>query len=298
MLTRRFALASAAAISASALASSWAFGQSAAGPGRPPGSAGADDDPALLAAIESPLRSEANRARDRWRHPLQTLAFWGVAPGLTVIDIAPGGGYWTEILAPYLAQGGGRYLAGLPAASTPDLSDEAKRQRAAFEARFSDAARYGSIAYTDFTPRGGLVASPGSADFVLLSRGFHDLMWTPGAVETALASFYVALAPGGLFGVEQHRADPRAMVADARDGYVAEGVVIAAAEKAGFKLQDRSEINANPKDSKDHPFGVWTLPPTRRSAPPGQPPNPGFDHTRYDTIGESDRMTLRFAKPA
>jgi predicted methyltransferase len=97
--------------------------------------------------------------------------------------------------------------------------------------------------------------------------------------------------------VEEHRADPRAMITDARDGYVSEAFVIAAAAKAGFTLQDRSEINANPKDSKDHPFGVWTLPPTRRSAPEGQPPNPAFDHAKYDMIGESDRMTLRFAKP-
>ncbi len=113
-----------------------------------------------------------------------------------------------------------------------------------------------------------------------------------------LADSYAALKPGGVLAVEEHRADPRAMVKDARDGYVSEAFVIAAAEKAGFRLDARSEINANPKDPKDHPFGVWTLPPTLQSAPNGQPPDPAFDSARFKAIGESDRMTLRFRKPA
>jgi predicted methyltransferase len=111
-----------------------------------------------------------------------------------------------------------------------------------------------------------------------------------------MSSFYSALAPGGVLAVEEHRADPRPMVQDARDGYVSEAFVIAAAAKAGFTLAARSDINANPRDSKDHPFGVWTLPPTRKSSASG-PPDPNFDHTRYDAVGESDRMTLRFVKP-
>jgi predicted methyltransferase len=122
-------------------------------------------------------------------------------------------------------------------------------------------------------------------------------MWTPGAVDRDLASFAAALKPGGVLAVEEHRADPRPMIAEARDGYVSEAFVIDAAQKAGLVFDAKSDVNANPKDGKNHPFGVWTLPPTRRSAPSGQPADPAFDHARYDAIGESDRMTLRFRKP-
>jgi len=109
---------------------------------------------------------------------------------------------------------------------------------------------------------------------------------------------YSVLKPGGILAVEEHRADPRPQIGDARDGYVATANIVAMAKKAGFVLEASSEINANPKDTKDHPFGVWTLPPTRQSAPDGKPDNPAFDHAKYDAIGESDRMTLRFRKPA
>jgi predicted methyltransferase len=115
--------------------------------------------------------------------------------------------------------------------------------------------------------------------------------------EKSMADFFAALKPGGILAFEEHRADPRPMVKDATDGYVSTAYVIALAEHAGFRLDAQSEVNANPKDTKDHPFGVWTLPPSRQSAPSGQPPNPAFDHTKYDAIGESDRMTLRFRKP-
>jgi predicted methyltransferase len=297
MISRRSALAAATAVAASSLAGR-VLAQSAAplsapraAPPLPPPAM--DDDPALVAAINGPQRSAANKARDGWRHPLQSLDFWGLAPGLTVIDIDPGGGYWTEILAPYLSQGGGHYLAGLP---DPSPSDPGHDARAAFAAKFGDAAVYGPIGYVSFSAETGLTAPPGSADMVILSRNIHNLMWVPGALDRALADISTVLRLGGVLAVEEHRADPRAMIADARDGYVAEDFVIAAAAKAGLTLQARSEINANPKDSKDHPFGVWTLPPTRRSAPEGQPPNPAFDHARFDMIGESDRMTLRFGK--
>jgi predicted methyltransferase len=293
MISRRSALIAATVLVAAPALVGRAFAQA---PRRAPPPA-FDDDPALIAAVDGPQRSAANKARDGYRHPLQSLDFWGLAPGLTVIEIEPGGGYWTEILAPYLLQGGGRYLAGLPDPADPDLSDAARKGRDAFLARYADQAIYGPVGTVAYGVKTGLVAPPGSADMIMISRNVHNLMWVPGALDRAMADFYAVLAPGGVLAVEEHRADPRAMIADARDGYVSEDFVIAAAAKAGFTLADRSEINANPKDSKDHPFGVWTLPPTRRSAPEGQPPNPAFDHTKYDTIGESDRMTLRFVKP-
>jgi predicted methyltransferase len=131
---------------------------------------------------------------------------------------------------------------------------------------------------------------------VLTARNIHDWMTTPGMPQKAFADFYAALKPGGILAVEEHRSDPRPMLRDASDGYMATATIVKLAKDAGFTLDGQSEINANPKDTKDHPFGVWTLPPTRRSAPNGQPANPAFDHTKYDAIGESDRMTLRFRK--
>jgi predicted methyltransferase len=280
MITRRVALAAGLLLSAGP-----AFPALVQAQDGPPSSSPTDDDPALAAAVAGPLRSAGNRARDHWRHPLQSLAFWGAAPGLTIIDVDPGGGYWTEILAPYLAQGGGHYLAGLP--------DSARDK---FAAKSAGQPGFGQLGFATFGNAEGLVAPAQAVDLIITSRNIHNMMWA-GGLERAMTSFYAALRPGGTLGIEEHRADPRAMIADARDGYVAEDVVIAAATKAGFALQARSEINANPKDSKDHPFGVWTLPPVRRSAPEGQPPDPTFDHAKYDAIGESDRMTLRFGKP-
>jgi predicted methyltransferase len=131
---------------------------------------------------------------------------------------------------------------------------------------------------------------------VITARNIHDWMWTPGRLDKALADFHAALKAGGLLGVEEHRADPRKMVAEARDGYVETAWLTNAVTKAGFHLEAASEINANPKDTKDHPFGVWTLPPTRRSHEKDQPTSSGFDAAKYDAIGESDRMTLRFRK--
>ena len=256
------------------------------------------EDQALLGIINGPLRAPANVARDTWRHPLESLTFWGLQPGLTVLEIDPAGGYWTEILAPYAARTGGHYIAaGLPSAD-PTASEGARKARAAFEAKVADHGVYGTITYADFSAAAGLTAPSASVDLILTARNIHDWMWTPGAVDRDFASFAEALKPGGVLAVEEHRADPRPMIGDAHDGYVSEAFVIAAAKRAGLILEARSDVNANPRDGKDHPFGVWTLPPTRRSAPSGQPANPSFDHARYDAIGESDRMTLRFRKPA
>ncbi|HQT53187.1 MAG TPA: methyltransferase, partial [Phenylobacterium sp.] len=136
-----------------------------------------------------------------------------------------------------------------------------------------------------------------SADMVITARNIHNWLWQPPMLDKAMADFYAVLKPGGVLAVEEHRSDPRPQNADARDGYVSTANVVAAAEKAGFKLAASSEVNANPKDTKDHPFGVWTLPPVRRNTQGDKPADPAFDRAKYDAIGESDRMTLRFVKP-
>lgn len=243
-------------------------------------------DTALAAAVQSPDRSPKNVARDPYRHPLESLTFWGLRPGQTILEIWPSAGYWTEILAPYAKATGGKYIAAVPSASRP-LPD-----------KFSNQALYGVVVTTVFNDKSGPMIAPGTADFLLTARNIHDWMPTPGMPEKAFADFYTALKPGGILAVEQHRADPRPMVKNASDGYMSTAYVIKLAQDAGFRLEAQSEINANPKDTKDYPFGVWTLPPTRQSAPDGQPDNPAFDHAKYDAIGESDRMTLRFRKPA
>ena len=254
-------------------------------------------DAALAAAVASPDRSPKATARDAARHPVESLAFWGLKPGAAVIEISPGEGYWTEILAPYAKATGGRYVAGLPDLDDPKTPENYRKARASFEARFADQAKYGKVEAASFGPNSKALGAPASADMVLTARNIHNWMWTPGFLDKAMGDFYAVLKPGGVLAVEEHRADPRPQVAEARDGYVATSTVVEAAKKAGFRLDASTEINANPKDTKDHPFGVWTLPPTRMSAARGQPADSGFDRAKYDAIGESDRMTLRFRKP-
>jgi predicted methyltransferase len=248
------------------------------------------DDPkvessGLKEVVTGPARTSAETARDPYRHPYDALSFWGVKPGDTIVEIWPGGGYWTEMLAPYAKATGGTYIAALTS-----------RTRGLPE-RFANKSVYGEIGTTVFDKSSGPLVPAGTADFILTARNIHDWVGTPGMPEKAFRDFYAALKPGGILAVEQHRADPRPMKPDGSDGYLSTAYVVKLATDAGFRLEAQSEINANPKDTKDHPFGVWTLPPTRRSAPSGQPANPNFDHTKYDAIGESDRMTLRFMKP-
>jgi predicted methyltransferase len=201
------------------------------------------------------------------------------------VEIWPSGGYWTEILAPYAKATGGTYVAAVASTAHP------------LAARFQDRVLYGAIVTTVFNEKSGPLVAPGTADLVLTARNIHDWLGTPGFPQKAFADFYAALKPGGILAVEEHRSDPRPMQKDAGDGYMSTAAVEKLARDAGFQRDGQSEINANPKDTKDHPFGVWTLPPTRQSAPEGQPANPAFDHAKYDAIGESDRMTLRFRKP-
>ncbi len=254
------------------------------------------DDKALYTVVHGEWRSDEAKARDRYRHPIESLTFWGLKPKPTVIEVSPGSGYWTEILAPYAKATGGTYIAGVADLANPALSEGARKGRANFEAKYADKAVFGDIAYVGFGPKSAPLGPAGSADLVITARNVHN--WLGGGMlDKVLADFFAVLKPGGMLGVEDHRADPLPQAEGAPTGYMSTAFVVAAAEKAGFKLAARSEINANPKDDKDHPFGVWTLPPVRQSAPRGQPADPNFDHAPFDSVGESDRMTLRFVKP-
>jgi len=244
-------------------------------------------DAKLTAAIAASSRAPENSARDGARHPGASLAFWGLKPSQTVVEISPGGGYWSEILAPYAKATGGHYIAA--------MGKEGQK----LPAKFADKAVYGDIHYTVFSKESGPLAAADSADLVLTARNIHNWIWTSGMADKAMKDFYAVLKPGGILAIEEHRADPRPETDNAKSGYVSTQHVIDLATKAGFKLDAKSEINANPRDTKDHPFGVWTLPPSRQSSEGKDKPSPaGFDRAKYDAIGESDRMTLRFRKPS
>ncbi len=254
-------------------------------------------DAKLKAAVASSDRGADNKARDGARNPEATLTFWGLKAKQTVIEVSPGGGYWTEILAPYAKATGGTYVAGVTDVDNPRTSEAAKKSLETFKAKYADATRFGTIGYAGFGVASKPLGAPNSADLVMTSRNIHNFTYQPGMLDKSMNDFFAVLKPGGVLGVEEHRADPRPELPGISDGYMSKATVVAAAEKAGFKLAASSEVNANPKDTKDHPFGVWTLAPVKRSAPAGQPANPTFDRTKYDAIGESDRMTLRFVKP-
>ncbi len=248
----------------------------------------------LAGAVAGGWRRPEDRARDRWRHPVESLAFWGVKPGATVVEVWPGAGWYTDILAPFLAATGGTLYA---AELRPDNA-AAKAVQEAFEHRLAaNPGLYGQVHFTTFDATSGPIAPAGSADVVLFLRNLHDWM-RGGFADKAFHDAFAALKPGGILGVEEHRA-PAGGAQDvlATNGYVQEAYVRQMAKDAGFVFDKASDINANPRDTHDHPFGVWTLPPTRRSAPLGKPPNPFFNHGPFDAVGESDRMTLRFRKP-
>lgn len=218
------------------------------------------EDAALQAAVASTTRPEGDRARDAFRHPYESLTFWGLTPGATIVEIAPGqAGWWRHILEPYAAATGGRYVAVN-------------------------------------NPAEGMGVEDGTADFILAARMIHN--WARGGVvDSNFALFAKALKSGGVLAVEQHRSAEGLNAAQtASTGYVPESYVIQAAQRAGLVLEARSELNANPADDHDHPFGVWTLKPTRTSEGDGRTLTPA-ERAEYDAIGESDRMTLRFRKP-
>jgi predicted methyltransferase len=232
-------------------------------------------------------RSQENKARDQFRNPLKTLTFFGIRSDMTVVEVYPGRGWYTEILAPYLKGSGTYYAAEHPG----DPSYEAvQRSLEAFDQKMKAMPElYGEVQRTKLT-KDGDIAPPDSADLVVTFRNVHSWMGS-GTENEAFAAMFRALKPGGVLGLVQHRADPK-VPQDPRagSGYVNEDYVIELAKKAGFELAKKSEINANPKDTKDYPKGVWTLPPSLRLG--------DEDRAKYLEIGESDRMTLKFMKPA
>jgi predicted methyltransferase len=249
----------------------------------------AQADP-LAAAIAGSWRKPENSARDVYRHPAQTLAFFGLKPDQTVIEITPGGGWYAEILAPYL-KGHGQYIgavvdpASVPEGRGRDYQQGAKDGLAKLFA--AAPAQFDKATLVDYNPTAPQFGAAGSADLVLTFRNVHNWRMSKQA-EGMFKGFFDVLKSGGVLGVVEHRA--KADVGDDdRSGYVGEAQVIALAEAAGFKLDGKSEINANPKDTKDHPNGVWMLPPGNR--------HDAEDAAKYQAIGESDRMTLRFVKP-
>jgi predicted methyltransferase len=261
--------------------------------GEAPEHAAAAPDPASLleAAISGADRTTDERSRDAWRRPRETLEFFGIEPSMTVVEAWPGGGWYTKIIAPYLLAGGGAYYA---AHVDPLASERAAAAVERFKTAFADKSLFGDIHITVLG--GGDIAPENSADAVLTFRNIHNWM-NSGAAEKNFEDFYRALKPGGILGVVEHRANEASDEKDGSTGYVKESTVKALAAAAGFEFVGASEVNANPADTKDHPFGVWTLPPVRRSsASPGQE-DQSFDRSKYDAIGESDRMTLKFVKP-
>jgi len=242
----------------------------------------------LQSLIAGDHRSEANIARNSARHPIETLEFFGLRPDMTVIEILPSTGWYAEIIAPYLRDNGKYYAAHFsPNASAAYMP----RILGMFEEKISNAPElYGRVTVRHLNPPHEVViAPPESADMALTFRNVHNWIMA-GQEHEFFASFYAALKPGGILGVVEHRAPPgSSMEFMQTSGYVTEAYVKEVAAAAGFEFVESSEINANPKDSKDYAEGVWTLPPTYQMGEQ--------DRARYTEIGESDRMTLKFIKP-
>lgn len=246
----------------------------------PPGQA------TFSALLRAPHRTPRNVARDGARHPDGVLAFFGVRPDSRVVEILPGSaGYYLEILAPFLRDRGQYIAANRDATAPPAYLADHQRLLDRLKA---EPAVYNKVVVTRFNADQHPIAPEGSADFVLTFRNLHNWM-ERNELEASLRAFHRALKPGGVLGVVDHRGrTDRSQQAQMKDGYVREDVAIALIEKGGFRLAGRSDVNNNPRDTKDHPEGVWTLPPTFRLK--------DKDRARYEAIGESDRFTLKFVK--
>lgn len=246
------------------------------------------DKDSIQQAITGSHRIPDNKARDQFRHPGETLEFFSVNDDMTVVEIWPGGGWYTEILAPLLKERGKLYATHFAADSSVAYFQNSLQQ---FKQKISSEPEiYGAVILTELQPPEKLAIAPaGTVDTVLTFRNVHNWM-NSGQAKTVFKAMYTALKPGGILGVVEHR-NPAGYKQDmlAKSGYVTEEYVIALARSAGFKLVDRSEINANANDNADHPEGVWTLPPSLRLK--------AIDREKYQAIGESDRMTLKFIKP-
>jgi predicted methyltransferase len=252
----------------------------------PPTSASDFTASQLDAVLAGSWRSAPNKARDVYRHPKATLQFFGLQPDQTVIEITPGSGWYSEILAPLLRDNG-HYIAAVASSN----GSEDQQNSAALRTKFSaDATEYGKASIVTFNPKAPVFGKPGSADMVLTFRNVHN--WAvAGTAPAMFKAFYAVLKPGGTLGVVDHRANQGVSFDSVKEsGYLPTDYVIKLATDAGFKLDAQSEINANPKDTKDYPKGVWTLPPTLTLG--------DQDRAKYLAIGESDRMTLRFVKVA
>jgi predicted methyltransferase len=249
----------------------------------------ATSDP-LEAAIASPTRTPKYVKRDVYRHPLETLRFFGLRPDQTVVEIWPGQGWYMEILAPYLRDHG-KYFAAIEASDVAGASKEAQENAAQLRKKIADdPARYGKVAMTQLhPPQLTEICPPGTADVVLTFRNVHNWL-EDGTQQAQFNAFFKALKPGGVLGVVEHRAKPGTSLEESRkSGYMDEDYVKKLAATAGFRFEAESTINNNPKDTKDYPKGVWTLPPTLELG--------DTDRAKYLAIGESDRMTLKFVKP-
>jgi len=247
---------------------------------------------ALDAALAGSHRSDRNKARDRYRHPKETLTFFGLRQDMTVVEIWPGGGWYTEVLAPVLKGKGKLYLAQYGSSSTFDYQ---RQENAALQEKAKkNPAVFGDVKFTSlWAPNELAIAPAGTADLIVTFRNVHNWLEPQYKQDPAklFGAFFTALKPGGILGITDHRwPDPRTEDPKAANGYVSEDRVIALAKAAGFELAGRSDINRNPKDTHDYKNGVWTLPPDL-SVPQGE------DRQKYVDIGESDRLTLKFRKP-
>jgi predicted methyltransferase len=247
---------------------------------------------ALDAALAGPHRSDRNKARDQYRHPKQTLEFFGLRRDMTVVEIWPGGGWYTEVLAPVL-KGKGRLYAAQYGSTTP-FDYQRKEDAALLEKAKKFPEVFGEVKFTSlWSPDSLVIAPPGSADLVVTFRNVHNWVNPDYKQDTGklFAAFFAALKPGGILGVVDHRwPDAKTEDPKAGNGYVSQERVVALARAAGFEFVGSSDVNRNPKDSHDHPNGVWSLLPDLSL-------KPGEDRQKYLDIGESDRLTLKFRKP-